>query len=271
MNLSGISALVTLICSFNVPGLCVAGECGKGQMIDPKKGCADCTEKTFQPTPNDSQFCKACTLCNNKHWSVEVKKCTRIMDTTCECQDGFVPTNDKSSACKCEKGSGVNHVKGQPICRKCENGFFTSEKDNYCVEWKKCSSGVRVNGSKTSDVVCNNNSEIQEFRIPPTAPPSPLTIQTRFSERPPLELTSPTFISTPSKNENGTLPSTLSLIFGLTLLVLVFLTYKFTITPCVESYKLPIVKTAQDSCRRPVEESGDSNLSSLVKSGAEEP
>lgn len=137
----------------------------QGQMIDPKKGCADCTENTFQPTPNDSQFCKACTLCNNsksysvfmfqlyllsyyivclsiciirkpiysingiirqgqdthcpinlfylEHWSVEVKKCTRIMDTTCECQDGFVPTNDKSSACKCEKGSGVNHVKGK--------------------------------------------------------------------------------------------------------------------------------------------------------------
>ncbi|XP_067099991.1 tumor necrosis factor receptor superfamily member 11A [Osmerus mordax] len=268
MNLSGISALVTLMCSINVPGLYVAGVCGKGKRIDSRKGCADCSENSYQPTPNDSQFCQPCTICSNKRWSVEVNTCTRIMDTTCKCQDGFVPMNNKSYACKCDKGSGIKHVEGQPICRECENGFFTSEKDVSCVKWKECSSGVRVSGTKTSDVICNNNSEI---RIPPTPPPSPLTIQTRFSKRPPLELTSPTFISTPSKNENGTLPLTLGLIFGLTLLVLVFLTYKFTITPCVENYKLQIVKTAQGSCRRPVEESGDNTLSSLVKSGAEEP
>lgn len=281
MNLCGISFLFTIMCSLtiHVPASPVDFKCSEGQRIElGKLKCITCPEMTYQSKPNYSNDCQPCTKCKSKFWSMKVKECSRTHDTICKCTKGFVSMDEKYSACKCNTGSGLNHIP-EMTCQKCEDGFFTSEKNKACVKWKECKkSGIKVNGTTTSDVVCNDESESKTLPIlsptPPLATETMPPITQTQRETLPLGVTSPAFTPTITPDTDhrfGILALISTSCFGLALLPLACLIYKCTVCLCVQNYKRPLIKATQDSWRRPVEESGDSNLSSLVKSSTGDP
>ncbi|XP_041743455.1 tumor necrosis factor receptor superfamily member 4 isoform X1 [Coregonus clupeaformis] len=271
--------LCIFICNGFLNAVEAASECKKGEMISRGNGrlCEPCPENHYQAVPNRSQNCVICTSCLNN--SELISECTKTSDTTCQCRTGFIRRNDQSSICKCAKGSGLDPSGFK--CSECQAGFFTTKIDSKCVNWRECKSGVRIPGNSTSDVICNDNSETEGKTLPSTHTTFPSgSIQTfsksliqsqgssphpnvpTFAPAPTIKVTKGPKFSTADFGQVMTL-------FG-TVLLLTFLltavTYKLVIIPCIKNHKKPAVRTSQDSmCRRPVEESGDSSLSSLVK------
>uniref|UniRef100_A0A4W5P3I1 Si:ch73-361p23.3 n=1 Tax=Hucho hucho TaxID=62062 RepID=A0A4W5P3I1_9TELE len=253
-------------------------ECKKGEMINIRNGrlCDPCRENHYQAVPNRSQKCELCTSCREN--SELISKCTKTSNTICQCRTGFIRRDVESSICKCDEGSGVD-TSGL-ICRECKNGSFTTKMDSKCVKWRECRSGVRIPGNATSDVICNDNSEPEGKTLPSTHTTSPSgSIQTfsksliqsqRSSPHPdvPTLAPAPTIKVTKSPKFSTADFGQVMTLMG-TVLLLTFLlttvTCKLVIIPCIKNHKKPAVRTSQDSCRRPVEESGDSSFSSLVK------
>ncbi|XP_013989210.1 tumor necrosis factor receptor superfamily member 10C [Salmo salar] len=253
-------------------------ECKKGEMISRRKEglCDPCPERQYQAGPNRSQQCEPCTFCLEN--SEFISECTKTSNAICQCRTGFIRRNDESSICKCAKGSGLD-TSGL-ICRECEEGSFTTKLDSKCVKWRECRSGVRIPGNATSDVICNDNSEPEGKTLSSTHTTSSGSIQTfsksliqsqRSSPHPdvPTLTPAPTIKVTKSPKFSTADFGQVMTLMG-TVLLLTFLlttvTCKLIIIPCIKNHKKPAVRTSQDSmCRRPVEESGDSSSSSLVK------
>ncbi|XP_024294048.1 tumor necrosis factor receptor superfamily member 1B-like isoform X2 [Oncorhynchus tshawytscha] len=208
-----------------------------------------------------------------------ISECTKTSNAICQCRTGFIRRNDESSLCKCAKGSGLD-TSGL-ICRECKEGSFSTKMDSKCVKWRECRSGVRILGSVTSDVTCNENSEPEGKALSSTHTTSPSgSIQTfsksliqsqRSSPHPdvPTLTPAPTIKVTKSPKfstaDFGQVMTLVGIVLLLTFL-LTTVTCKLITIPCIKNHKKPAVRKSQDSmCRRPVEESGDSSFSSLVK------
>ncbi|KAG7244692.1 hypothetical protein INR49_029711 [Caranx melampygus] len=211
--------------------------------------------------------------------SFVVRMCTKETDTECKCREGFAPWGDDTSTCKCEPGFGLTDAQ----CSECENGYFNPNVNKPCRKWTECEYGVKINGTTTSDVICNpdittpntacSTSNCRQEGIQ-TQNRDTTTTTTISSSSSSSTTTTTTTTATPlghtltTKRLQPPMPSNTSnytglvlLLFGIgALIILTAVTCKMHITPCVRNPSLP----SKDSmCRRPVEEIGDGSLSSL--------
>ncbi|CAG5980191.1 tumor necrosis factor receptor superfamily member 4 [Menidia menidia] len=249
-----------------------AWTCPKGEKVsESKKGqkCVPCDEGYFQPTENTSKRCKACNYC--KEGSTQTQSCTKQKDAECKCRQGFVPYNSGSIICKCDKG----YEEKQGECSKCRDGYFSPRIGTTCRKWKDCTKeGVKINGTPTSDVVCNEekgNSPIATVPSPSrNVSVKPLethprregtnTLMTHFTTTRAQKSTETTTVQPPFLVDTGNHLAKALPFFGIGLvLVLTAVTCKLCITPC---WKKRPTRHANDShCRRPVEESCETSES----------
>ncbi|XP_039655111.1 tumor necrosis factor receptor superfamily member 4 isoform X2 [Perca fluviatilis] len=274
-----------------------AKTCPKGQRQIYRRGninCESCPNEFYQPEENPSQYCKPCTRCETAKGSVVKENCTKVTNRKCQCRGKFVPSQSDSSICKCDIGFGlkdtgteiehcIQYIKEMvfliihnfflPECLMCDHGYFSTQINSPCEKWRECKSGVKIPGTRTSDVICN--PELNPNEITPPISNKNVSLITRLTTKHPLEgaqtqrmhsttttTTTTTTTAIPSRDptqDTGNYIGMALLIFGIIgLLVLTALTCKLHITP------QPAVLPKNDSlCRRPVEESGDGSLSSL--------
>ncbi|XP_034023461.1 tumor necrosis factor receptor superfamily member 4 [Thalassophryne amazonica] len=230
--------------------------------------CEVCPDGHYQPEENGSQACKTCTVCNIGSGSEVKEPCTKTTDAKCQCRGQFVKREDNFVTCQCNPGFGL-----QPEgCVPCEHGYFSPKINSHCLKWKNCSSaGVKVPGSSTSNVVCNKEVKRNMLFNPSTtlsttSHPRDEGAQTQEH----LQRGPTTARAATAKNDvQPATPNTHSnfgvvlLIIGIVgLLALTAVTCKHAIIPCMQTYSKPAVKPVE---RKPIEESGDSNRSSLIK------
>ncbi|KAK2862001.1 hypothetical protein Q5P01_001534 [Channa striata] len=245
--------------------------CPKGKRVKVSRGggCEVCPDGSYQPDNNYSQQCKACTNCEANRGSFVKEECTKETDRKCECRKGFVPLEKDSSTCKCDPGFGLKDGE----CSQCEDGYFNNRINSPCRKWKECTSGVNITGSRTSDVICNHLRT--DYNITKH-------VITQLTSHRPFEKTQTTTTNTVATT-TGTPPQTVEptrssntgnyigmglLMFGIIgLLVLTAFTCKLHITANCMQRKTAV--QTKDSCRRPVEESGNSRSS--LKLNPEEP
>ncbi|KAM9364584.1 tumor necrosis factor receptor superfamily member 6 isoform 1-T1 [Pholidichthys leucotaenia] len=108
--------------------LCAAGQRVEKHCTNKDDGtCVHCESgKTYNNEPNSRETCKVCTSCDQPNANLEVEtECTLGKDAKCRCKEGF---------------------------------FCTTEPCKICQPCKKCAS-VKVACNRTSDTVCNDNSD----------------------------------------------------------------------------------------------------------------
>nr|XP_040061090.1 tumor necrosis factor receptor superfamily member 4 isoform X1 [Gasterosteus aculeatus aculeatus] len=254
--------------------------CSKGQRVTRSgTGCESCPIEAFQPEENDSQVCKVCTKCESETGSVVKEECTKETNTKCQCREEFVPWERDSSSCKCRIGFGLQ-LEGRK-CSKCEDGYFTTQSNSQCKKWKECKCGVKTNGTRSSDVICNELQGCTTSNIPTpsanylTTPPtsnkmvsliarltSPHPHERAHTERIPTGTT--TTMAAPGHTVTHIGTGLALVILGIIgLRVLTAVTCKLHVTP------QPAVPNNDSLCRRPVEESGESSLCSVKRNPGE--
>ncbi|XP_069004240.1 tumor necrosis factor receptor superfamily member 4 [Embiotoca jacksoni] len=253
-----------------------ARTCPKGSKIT-GNGCEPCTEGYYQPVENDSQQCKPCTVCYNKMGSVAEQSCTKTTNTKCQCRGKSVPGEQDSSTCKCKEGFGLKEGE----CEECEDGYFNKVINMPCQKWKDCkSAGVKVNGTKTSDVICDELKTITHMIT--TSTMSKIVSLTRLTTHRPRggaqtqKMHTVTTTAAPKQTiwREETLPSAPSNVGnhnGVTLVIGVLVFIGLLVLTAVTCWlhntsswqKKTTVQTTDSFYRRPVEESGDGSASSL--------
>ncbi|KAM6947908.1 uncharacterized protein PEZ65_001453 [Lycodopsis pacificus] len=225
-----------------------AGSCPKGHRAHRlvQGHCEKCPSQSYQPETNAGQHCKPCTKCDAKSGSFVKEKCTSETDTKCQCGGEFVPWDSDSSSCKCT------------------DGYFNV--NSHCQKWKECKCGVKMNGTKSSDAICEGCSDASNtYTTTPPTSKKMVSLITRLTSRHPHETaqTQRTHIRTTTTAAPGHTATYIGtgmalLILGIIgLLVLTAVTCKLHITP------QPAAPKKDSLCRRPVEESGEGSLSSL--------
>ncbi|GAA6221955.1 tumor necrosis factor receptor superfamily member 9-like [Lates japonicus] len=248
--------------------------CPKGHRVNRKRnGCEPCPDGYYQ----NGEECIQCTHCEEARGSFVAQRCTKQTNTKCQCHVNFVPWGESdSSTCKCDIGFGLVNRE----CEKCKEGYFNDRINSPCQKWRECKSGVKTIGTSTSDVVCNELESGPDITAPyitslTSHPPNKETqtqsIHTTTTAAPPghTVTTKKTQKSEPSPSPNtGNHFGMVLLMVGIVglLLILTAVTCKHFV-PCV--LRKPTVQM-KDSCRRPVEESGDDSLCS-VKLYSKEP
>ncbi|MBN3322032.1 TNR11 factor, partial [Atractosteus spatula] len=258
-------------------------------------GCVACQDDRYQPKPNHSKTCLKCSVCNKNKGSEEVSPCTRKSNAVCKCLPGFVSRDSNNETCTCEKGYEMEAK--EKSCVPCKDGFYSTDGEK-CIKWTECGTKqVRVEGSREADVVCGDDPS-----APKSSPGTPVpgfsgqshstyisavsasTTPARSATTPragaasdfKLGKSSPFLppasapaLRPPTLTSAVSLPPTTGLmlaffISSLVLLVIVITTScKLVIWPCIKKKKKLFINP-DGSCRRPVEESGDSSRSSLV-------
>ncbi|KAJ8258861.1 hypothetical protein COCON_G00178730 [Conger conger] len=248
--------------------------CKAGEMKEHNSGnCIPCLDLQYQSTPNKESFCRTCGTCFEEMGSELISKCTKTANTKCQCRKGFVPKRG-SSSCKCDKGSELDDTRKN--CRRCPAGYFNTEAGKKCTPWTDCGKqGVKTNGSHQQNVVCHEGP----WTSAPAREGKHLSAPVAVPMTPPLTATTPTppaFPFTTSVSIRTTRPPghnsgfpgyTIAVPPVLLLILLSPIICKKLIIPFIQNYK----KKADTPCRRPVEESGDSSRSSLVKSSLGQP
>lgn len=235
-------------------------------------GCAPCPSGHFQPEENHSKSCRVCTKCYNRSGSNVDEACTMETNTKCTCRPGFVPrdTTD-SSTCQCNPGFGLKDA----ACLECEDGYFSTTRDVPCRKWRECkSAGVKVNGTKTSDVICNEEPDVLTRPVTTNSPPKadvslslPVTPYSPQEGNQTHKMLTTTTAPPPGNLQTTSMkPSNTSNFFGILitfttvgLLVLIALTLKFFASPHVE--KECEQPTKHESLCQPVMEIGDRSCS----------
>ncbi|XP_056131457.1 tumor necrosis factor receptor superfamily member 4 [Lampris incognitus] len=259
-------------------------KCAEGQVKNGGR-CEDCPDGKYASEP-DSTICEMCTRCFKKSGSEYETHCSKTSDAKCRCRKGFVRRESNSATCKCDIGSGLDNTGALPECRECEDGFFSDKKDSPCIPWKKCeTSGVKVKGTKTSDAICNDKRDRTTTTArPPSNNDNPsLPTGHHMSHPPGMESQTPGSPRHGTTAKAGTTKDAgqsvrpksgnkieliLILTFGIVgVIILTYVTCKLNTLPCMRSYCWPGVKLNNSVCRRPVEESGDSSLSSPLQVG----
>ncbi|XP_028855415.1 glycerate kinase isoform X2 [Denticeps clupeoides] len=242
-----------------------------------KEGCEPCPKNQYKDNEKDSQFCVRCKQCSQIPGTTESSSCTPISDTVCTCLPGFIHL-EKEAGCVCPKGYGVQSIKVTK-CIQCDSGFFSDKADmSMCQKWKRCGQrGVKMNGSRTSDVVCYSEAEGKNMTSPQaeeswttnstwkgsaiTHPPTVTATVTQVASRP-LPRTSPTKSTPPNNHPNyGTIA--LFVVSFILLSICLALTCKLASDMRFFS-KLKKVPLKGAVWRKPVEESGDKSSSSVI-------
>ncbi|KAJ8260201.1 hypothetical protein GJAV_G00178250 [Gymnothorax javanicus] len=277
MYLLQVQLLSCLMCFFICQksiGNCAPRTCPAGQMIEyNSQKCVPCPSYGFQTKPNPETFCEHCRTCDEETGSMLLSKCTTTSNAKCKCREGFVAREEDNSSCRCDRGSALNATEKK--CLRCPNGYFNPEAGKECRPWTDCGTrGVRIDGSHESDVVCHDDSETNR----PYATKDPVSMPVTVATTPPVTTfpspsitpTTSTSIS-PSLSLSTTIPPVESsgfLGFAIAIPPLIILILlcpiicKKIISPFMRNYK----KKADTPCRKPIEESGESSRSSLVKS-----
>ncbi|XP_029908119.1 tumor necrosis factor receptor superfamily member 4 [Myripristis murdjan] len=268
------------------PILDASVRCPEGHRVSRGQNkCESCPHDQYQDEENLTNNCRPCTRCNPERGSEEELRCLKTRDTKCRCRQGFIPFAKDFTICKCNRGFGLIKKGNIPECRECEDGFFNKDvSDLPCRKWAECKTGVKVNGTKTSDVICNVKSSSSSPVMVPTTTNKRDTLSTHYTSRPP-NVNKPSQVSPPTSSTTSTpllsvitkttrrpfTPTTdnsgMSVLFAfgiVGLLILVTVTCKLNIIPCIQSYKKQKGRRSE-LVSRPVEESGDSSNSSLVK------
>ncbi|XP_075996981.1 tumor necrosis factor receptor superfamily member 4 [Genypterus blacodes] len=247
--------------------------CRKGHKVSTAKGitkCEVCPVGNYMSEENASQRCRPCSRCDSQLGSEEKQSCSKTEDTKCQCRAGFIPWESNSVSCKCEGGFEQKNDE----CQKCQDGYF-SDWGSSCSKWKECkSTGVKVNGTSTSDVVCNTDTIIST--------PAPSNERDDVTDEPdqaedPLQHSTTTSapghgVSTkvwrqPSTPDHDYSPSGIAVLLTLGivgLIVMSAVTCKLNIIPCLLN-KTPPENMKDSSYGSPVEESGDSNCSTPLE------
>ncbi|CAI5687458.1 unnamed protein product [Oreochromis niloticus] len=144
--------------------------------------CEECPAGYYQDQENTKNHCKPCTRCESNDGSVIKQDCTKFTNTKCECRKDFVPRDSESSICQCAEG--FKQTGGE--CQKCEEGFFITSENSDCKKWKECTSGVKINGTATSDAICNEPNSNTHTTTPPTSK-TITTLQSLITQRPQWE------------------------------------------------------------------------------------
>ncbi|XP_034388811.1 tumor necrosis factor receptor superfamily member 9 [Cyclopterus lumpus] len=250
--------------------------CPKGHRVT-KSGtsCEICPSEAFQPEEKDSQFCKACTKCDFESGSIVKEECTKETNTKCQCRGEFVPWESDSSTCRCGIGFGLKRDGTE--CSKCEDGYFSTQINSCCQKWRECKCGVKMNGTRSSDVLCNfelqgcsgaSNTYItppsNTYIITATTSNKLVSLITRLTSHHSNERAQTQRMDTiattaaPGHTDAYIATGVAFLILGIIgLLVLTAVIGKLHMTP------QPIALKNDSLCRRPVEESGEGSLSSL--------
>lgn len=216
--------------------------------------------------------CRVCTRCEEATGSEVVEVCTTTTNTKCRCRAGFVPrdTSD-SSTCKCDPGFGLNNR----ACVKCEDGYFSRSTNSPCQKWKECkSAGVKINGTKTSDVICHEESKTNTHTTTDPTSKSVVSLISRVTSHRPHEgdqtqktLTTTTTSATGHSITPGKVPSNKGNHFGVLIafaivavVALLSLTFKLYAHPHTRE---PSEQQKRESLCQPVMEIGDSSRSSF--------
>ncbi|KAJ8401273.1 hypothetical protein AAFF_G00385040 [Aldrovandia affinis] len=237
-----------------------------------REGCAPCLENQYQPIENNDKNCINCQTCDENSGSKEILKCSPTMNTQCKCRDGFVPNKKDPGSCKCAKGSEL--FKTEKKCVKCQEGYFNADAGMECKKWTDCGlMGVKIHGSSELDVVCNDNLGDSQISITPKLALSAVRVkQTTSSTSATVPTTFPP-TSTSALGPSSTLQPyndrssghVFALVPVLLLLLLLMSLSPLFCKKIVQNCKKKFTK-ADTPCHKPVEESGHSCHSSLVKS-----
>ncbi|CAL8381586.1 unnamed protein product [Boreogadus saida] len=226
--------------------------CKKGQRVAnrAKNYCEACSEGYYRPEASDSEFCVACTNCDEKRGSKEERPCTLTANRVCRCLKGFSPSEDDSATCKCEKGSGIR----MDECQECGEGKFSTRIDSDCRAWTKCTDNkVRINGNKTSDVVCHDHlppitmtpglkTETTSLRTLHTSPPPEISTPTALAQKAPAN-NMPAAVHNRKNHVIGGL--IVGVVVGLLILTAVAIRCRAKEDPACKS---PIKETQQEKC-----------------------
>ncbi|XP_029358228.1 tumor necrosis factor receptor superfamily member 4 [Echeneis naucrates] len=233
--------------------------CPKGTKVNEQGRCENCPHGYYQPEENHSKSCKPCTRCREDRGSEVELKCTKVSDTTCRCVRGFVPWPRHNDICKCEMGFGIKDKE----CSPCEKGYFSTKINSSCQKWTKCGSGEKFAGNSTSDVICNTSliqhEETQTSTMHRT--PASTTTTTTETSRPTLSMERSNETQPPLTRTGNHIGMALLVFGAVGLLALTAVTCRLHIKPFVKNK--PQLQLTKDSCRRPVEESGDDSMSPL--------
>ncbi|XP_015192376.1 tumor necrosis factor receptor superfamily member 4 isoform X2 [Lepisosteus oculatus] len=235
-------------------------------------GCVPCQDDRYQPKPNHSKTCLKCSVCNKNKGSEEVSPCTRTRNAICKCLPGFASRDSNNETCTCQKGYEMDAK--EKSCVPCKDGFYSTDGEK-CIKWTECGTKqVRVEGSREADVVCGDDPSAPKSS--PGTPVPGLSGQSHSTDISTVGASSAPGRSatTPRAGAASDFKLGLMLAFfisSLVLLVIVITTScKLVIWPCIKKKKKLFINP-DGSCRRPVEESGDSSRSSLVKSNQGKP
>ncbi|XP_066546807.1 tumor necrosis factor receptor superfamily member 4 [Amia ocellicauda] len=245
-------------------GITASRTCSPGyRKVYTKDNCEKCPKGQYQPNHTTSYNCITCSVCNIKSGSREVSQCTDKADAKCECHEGFVSDDPMKETCKCEAGHVLN--KEGNTCKRCPDGHFTSAGE--CVKWTNCGErGVKTPGSGTADAICHD-----DWVQPPSSSTASLSPPRNSTSMPAPGPTSATS-TTPARAHSTEAPAaykldmTVALFVGCIVLLIIMMasSCKLFIWPCLR--KRTSIGKKDNKCSRPVEESGDSSRSSLVKS-----
>ncbi|XP_041836842.1 tumor necrosis factor receptor superfamily member 4 [Melanotaenia boesemani] len=251
-----LSSALIIIFTFNELVALDAVECGKGMKVS-NGGCEPCSDDYYNDQINRTPSCKPCKHCLSGGFVEE--RCTKVTDTKCQCYPGYALDREN-------------------FCVECADGYFSLGYGVPCKKWTDCkAAGEKVRGTKTSDAICNEQMESNVITIASTTNRSvPITRLTthRPHEGAQTQMTHSTTSTTPQANDRGRAqpPNQINtgnyfgqalLIFGIAMLVvLTLVTCKLTVHPHL---KRGPTSPLNDSCRPPVEESGDSSESFTIK------
>ncbi|XP_039545207.1 tumor necrosis factor receptor superfamily member 4 [Pimephales promelas] len=248
--------LSTLLCLLLLHQNASAKDCSAGEKLDYiTRVCVACQDKYYNPKSGSNVHCKPCGECGNG--SKEVEKCTATKDVRCQCKEGFTPKNPKQEDCICKKGSELD--KRGETCTECRKGYFSDKDDSTCQKWRECKSGIKIQGTSTSDTVCKNASEevTEAPKVYTTSLKTTSLKTSTISSAAPLRTTA----TSPTKDRFYSL--WLVILCAGILLLSGLLYYKCKVTYCIHNHK-KVDSRKESVCRKPVEESGEKCLSLLV-------
>ncbi|XP_073323759.1 uncharacterized protein [Pagrus major] len=155
-------------------------------------------------------------------------------------------------------------------CSECEAGYFSTSIDSTCRKWRECKSGVQKNGTKISDVICKDESKSDTYVSATPTPHNIVPAVKRFTSDRPHEgaqtqkIHTTTTTSAPRHMTPVPPPTTGSqigviLIIGMGLVLLLVLTAVACKQHAIPKERQQPEQKSESLCRKPVEESGDSN------------
>ncbi|KAG9276884.1 tumor necrosis factor receptor superfamily member 16-like [Astyanax mexicanus] len=261
MFLQGSLLLLGFTCFLALFQAAVGIECGPGEKVSLRRDkCEPCPPKQYRPKQGDYVECLNCVECKN---SREVAPCTSIANTKCECWEGFSQLPGSKEVCRCNKGSGIEPLgNGENTCKPCPNGTFSNRFNGICQPWSKCDhNGIMVPGTNSFDVICQTtpkNAVTKVSALTSTPHPAIVTHQTSANASTMASTRTATtkkLVSTGTTKQMQLQHWLVPLSCVLALLLIQLAIIKLKVKTCFQKNKTGVIR--QDSCGKPVEESGE--------------